>query len=122
MSEDKLKKEYLKFKKTLGKEEVNMKKVYIISGVVIALVAFLFSGIASSNSDWSGGYRYYYDADEDHKGKMRLFTKRKSSWGSMQIGWDRYVGPTPNFFRTGTVNGHSLNKTGTFFIEQEFKF
>ena len=38
----------------------------------------------------------------------------------MQIGWDRYVGPTPNFFRTGTVNGHSLNKTGTFFIEQEF--
>ena len=58
MSEDKLKKEYLKFKKTLGKEEVNMKKVYIISGVVIALVAFLFSGITSSNSDWTGGYRY----------------------------------------------------------------
>tara|TARA_Y100001963_G_scaffold158713_1_gene259330 strand:+ start:152 stop:520 length:369 start_codon:yes stop_codon:yes gene_type:complete len=122
MSEDKLKKEYLRFKKTLGKEEMSMKKIYIIGGVAITLLVLLFSGVVSANSDWSAGYRYYYDADEAHKGKMRLFTKRKSSWGSMQIGWDRYVGNSPNFFRTGTVNGHSLDKTGTFFIEQEFKF
>ena len=98
------------------------KNLYIIIGIGMYCLLLIFSALAKADADYSAGYRYYYDADEAHKGKMRLFGKRKASWGSTKVGWDRYVGNSPNFFRTGTVNGHSLNKTGTFFIEPEFKF
>jgi hypothetical protein len=98
------------------------RNIYITFAIVIGFIMLVLTGTAKANEDWSIGYRYSYDADEAHKGKMRLFGKRKTSWGTMKVGWDRYVGNSPNFFRTGTYDGHSLDKTGIFFVEQEFKF
>jgi len=96
--------------------------LYMIIGIGMYCLLLACASVANADADYSAGYRYSYDADEDHKGQMRLFGKRETSWGSTKIGWDRYVGPRPNFFRTGTVNGNSLNKTGKIFIEQEIKF
>ena len=61
--------EFLQSKKTLHKEIKGMtknKQLYIIVGVVVALMTLLFSGVVSAN-DWSGGYRYYYDGDDKYK-------------------------------------------------------
>ena len=96
--------------------------LYMIIGIGMYCLLLACASVANADSNYSAGYRYYYDADEAHKGKMRLFGKRETLSGITKLGWDRYVGNSPNFFRTGTVNGHSLDKTGTFFIEQEFKF
>ena len=72
---------------------------------------------------WSAGYRYNFDADDNSETKIRLFLKRKSLAGNMvKLAWERRTGAIPNFFKTGTIDGNSLNNFGTFFIEQEYKF
>ena len=117
--------EFLQSKKTLHKEIKGMtknKQLYIIVGVVVALMTLLFSGVVSAN-DWSGGYRYYYDGDDKYKSKLRLFGKYKDMRGhAVKFGWERQTGVIPNFTRTGTYDGHKLDDFGVMFIEQEFKF
>ncbi len=117
--------EFLQSKKTLHKEIKGMtknKQLYIIVGVVVALMTLLFSGVVSAN-DWSGGYRYYYDGDDKYKSKLRLFGKYKDMRGhAVKFGWERQVGVIPNFTRTGTYDGYKLDNFGVMFIEQEFKF
>ncbi len=117
--------EFLQSKKTLHKEIKGMtknKQLYIIVGVVVALMTLLFSGVVSAN-DWSGGYRYYYDGDDKYKSKLRLFGKYKDMRGhAVKFGWERQTGVIPNFTRTGTYDGHKLDNFGVMFIEQEFKF
>ena len=72
---------------------------------------------------WSAGYRYNFDADDNSATRLRLFLKRKSLAGSIvKLAWERQTGTIPNFFKTGTIDGNSLNKFGTFYIEQEYKF
>ena len=72
---------------------------------------------------WSAGYRYNFDTDDNSETKVRLFLKRKSLAGSIvKLAWERQTGTIPNFFKTGTIDGTSLNKFGTFYIEQEYKF
>ena len=78
--------EFLQSKKTLHKEIKGMtknKQLYIIVGVVVALMTLLFSGVVSANN-WSGGYRYYYDGDDKYKSKLRLFGKYKDMRGHLQ--------------------------------------
>ena len=120
--------EFLQSKKTLHKEIKGMtknKQLYIITGVVVALMALLFSGIVSAKelTGWSGGYRYYYDGDDSYKSKLRLFGKYKDIRGhAVKFGWERQTGTIPNFTRSGTYDGHKLDNFGVMFIEQEFKF
>ena len=72
---------------------------------------------------WSAGYRYNLNADDKSATKIRLFLKRKSIVGNViKLAWERRTGHIPNFFRTGTIDGNSLNKWGTIYLEQEFKF
>ena len=72
---------------------------------------------------WSAGYRYNLDADDKSATKIRLFIKRKSILGSVvKMAWERRTGHIPNFFKTGTIDGDSLNRWGTMYIEQEIKF
>ena len=72
---------------------------------------------------WSAGYRYNFDVDNQELSKVRLFIKRKSKAGHIiKFAWERQTGDFPNFFRDGTSEGLSLNKTGAFFIEHEIKF
>ena len=72
---------------------------------------------------WSAGYRYNLDADDKSATKIRLFIKRKSILGSVvKMAWERRTGHIPNFFKTGTIDGDSLNSWGTMYIEQEIKF
>ena len=72
---------------------------------------------------WSAGYRYNLNADDKSATKIRLFIKRKSLTGNVvKLAWERRTGHLPNFFKTGTIDGDSLNKWGTIYIEQEIKF
>ena len=72
---------------------------------------------------WSAGYRYNLNVDDKSATKIRLFLKRKSIVGNViKLAWERRTGHIPNFFRTGTIDGNSLNKWGTIYLEQEFKF
>ena len=72
---------------------------------------------------WSAGYRYNFDVDIQELSKVRLFIKRKSKSGHIiKFAWERQTGEFPNFFKSGTIEGRSLNKTGAFFIEHEIKF
>ena len=72
---------------------------------------------------WSAGYRYNLNADDKSATSIRLFLKRKSIVGNViKLAWERRTGHIPNFFRTGTIDGNSLNKWGTIYLEQEFKF
>tara|TARA_B100000749_G_C18426741_1_gene466061 strand:- start:637 stop:1074 length:438 start_codon:yes stop_codon:yes gene_type:complete len=72
---------------------------------------------------WSAGYRYNLNADDKSATRIRLFLKRKSIVGNViKLAWERRTGHIPNFFRTGTIDGNSLNKWGTIYLEQEFKF
>ena len=72
---------------------------------------------------WSAGYRYDLNADDKAGTKIRLFVKRKSLAGnSIKLAWTRQTGHIPNFFKTGTIDGDSLDNWGSIYIEQEFKF
>jgi hypothetical protein len=72
---------------------------------------------------WSAGYRYYYDHEDNYKSRFRLFLKNKTIEGNItKFGWEKQTGVIPNMFRSGTIDGHQLDKVGTFYIEQEFKF
>ena len=72
---------------------------------------------------WSAGYRYNLNADDKSATRMRLFLKKKSVTGNVvKVAWERQTGQIPNFFKTGTIDGDSLNKWGTIYIEQEIKF
>ena len=72
---------------------------------------------------WSAGYRYNLNADDKSATKIRLFIKRKSLTGNVvKLAWERRTGHLPNFFKTGTIDGDSLNRWGTMYIEQEIKF
>ena len=72
---------------------------------------------------WSAGYRYNLNADDKSATRMRLFLKKKSVTGNVvKMAWERQTGQIPNFFKTGTIDGDSLNKWGTIYIEQEIKF
>ena len=72
---------------------------------------------------WSAGYRYNLNADDKSATRIRLFLKRKSIVGNViKLAWERRTGHIPNFFRTGTIDGNSLNNWGTIYLEQEFKF
>ena len=72
---------------------------------------------------WSAGYRYNLNADDKSETKIRLFLKKKSVAGNVvKVAWERQTGHIPNFFKTGTIDGDSLNKWGTIYIEQEIKF
>ena len=64
---------------------------------------------------WSGGYRYYYDLDEDEKSKLRIFGKYKQKSGStIKFGWDKQTGRN--------LNDWNADDDGVIFFEQEFKF
>ena len=72
---------------------------------------------------WSAGYRYNLNADDKSATKIRLFIKRKSIFGNVvKMAWERRTGHIPNFFKTGTIDGDSLDRWGTMYIEQEIKF
>tara|TARA_B100000315_G_C14400526_1_gene506245 strand:+ start:99 stop:536 length:438 start_codon:yes stop_codon:yes gene_type:complete len=72
---------------------------------------------------WSAGYRYNLNADDKSATRIRLFLKKKSLTGNVvKMAWERQTGHVPNFFETGTIDGVSLNKWGTIYIEQEIKF
>ena len=72
---------------------------------------------------WSAGYRYNLNADDKSATKIRLFIKRKSISGNVvKMAWERRTGHIPNFFKTGTIDGDSLDRWGTMYIEQEIKF
>ena len=72
---------------------------------------------------WSAGYRYNLNADDKSATRIRLFLKKKSLTGNVvKVAWERQTGQIPNFFKTGTIDGDSLNKWGTIYIEQEIKF
>ena len=72
---------------------------------------------------WSAGYRYNLNADDKSATRMRLFLKKKSVTGNVvKMAWERQTGHIPNFFKTGTIDGDSLNQWGTIYIEQEIKF
>jgi hypothetical protein len=72
---------------------------------------------------WSAGYRYNFNVDVEELSTLKLFIKRKSRKGhSIKMAWERQTGSYPNFFKAGTIDGVSLNRTGVFSIEQEIKF
>ena len=72
---------------------------------------------------WSASYRYNFDVDDQELSRLRLFLERKSKSGHIiKFALERQTGGFPNFFRDGTSEGLSLNKTGAFFIEHEIKF
>ena len=72
---------------------------------------------------WSAGYRYNLNADDKSATRIRLFLKKKSVTGNVvKMAWERQTGHIPNFFKTGTIDGDSLNQWGTIYIEQEIKF
>ena len=92
--------------------------------LIILVVLFSFKSLAeqkkkgfSTLPGWSGGYRYYYDLDEDEKSKLRLFGKYKQKTGNtIKFGWDRQTGKDINQFDS------NVDDDGIIFFEQEFKF
>ena len=87
---------------------------------ILIFIIFVFSfqsfgGGYSTLPGWSAGYRYYFDLDEDHKSKLRLFGKYKQKSGNtLKFGWDKQTGKD--------LNGWNANDDGVVFFEQEFKF
>ena len=103
------------------------KIAYIIAAILVGIIIigsiFGHSTKASESNDsiqtgqWSAGYRYYFDMDEDEKSKLRLFSKYKQRSGNtFKIGWDRQTGKDMNQFET------NIDDDGVIFFEQEFKF
>ena len=61
--------------------------------LIILVVLFSFKSLAeqkkkgfSTLPGWSGGYRYYYDLDEDEKSKLRLFDHTKATYPNKVFG------------------------------------
>ena len=91
--------------------------------LIILVVLFSFKSLSeekkkgfSTLPGWSGGYRYYYDLDEDEKSKLRLFGKYKQKTGNtIKFGWDKQTGKDLNSWNAD-------DDDGVVFFEQEFKF
>ena len=73
------------------------KTAYIIAAILVGIIVLgsIFgpstkeaeSNDSIQTGQWSAGYRYYFDMDEDEKSKLRLFGKYKQSDGdSFKIG------------------------------------
>tara|TARA_R110002012_G_scaffold102879_1_gene242597 strand:+ start:71 stop:427 length:357 start_codon:yes stop_codon:yes gene_type:complete len=103
------------------------KTAYIIAAILVGIIVLgsIFgpstkeaeSNDSIQTDQWSAGYRYYFDMDEDEKSKLRLFGKYKQSDGdSFKIGWTRETGKDLNQFKT------NIDDDGVIFFEQEFKF
>ena len=90
--------------------------------LIILIVLFSFQSLSeekekgfSTLPGWSGGYRYYYDLDEDQESKLRLFGKYKQRSGStIKFGWTKQTGKD--------FNSWNADDDGVVFFEQEFKF
>lgn len=103
----------------------NKKIAYIIAAILLGII-ILGSIISKPTKEaeanegsgtWSGGYRYYYDMDENDKSKLRLFGKYKQADGdAFKIGYDRQVGKDLNQFE------RNPDDDGVIFFEQEWKF
>ena len=103
------------------------KIAYIIAAILVGIIiigSIFGPGTKEAEANdsiqtgqWSAGYRYYFDMDEDQKSKLRLFSKYKQSDGdSFKIGWTRETGKDLNQFKT------NIDDDGVIFFEQEFKF
>jgi|TARA_E500000318_G_C3507593_1_gene190970 hypothetical protein len=113
--------------KTEATTNKTKKIAYIIAAILlgIILIGSIFgpstkeaeANDSIQTGQWSAGYRYYFDMDEDQKSKLRLFGKYKQSDGdSFKIGWTRQTGKDMNQFET------NIDDDGVIFFEQEFKF
>ena len=103
------------------------KTAYIIAAIIVGIIVLgsifgpgtkeVEANDSIQTGQWSAGYRYYFDMDEDQKSKLRLFGKYKQSDGdSFKIGWTRQTGKDMNQFET------NIDDDGVIFFEQEFKF
>ena len=122
-----VKKYKTKLQKLMLTYPYNIKKSWIVVGVITAIIvlALLFGKPKPAEANegystlpgWSVGYRYYFDMDEAEKSHIRLFSKYKQKDGdSFKIGWDRQTGKDLNQFNT------NIDDDGVIFFEQEFKF
>jgi|TARA_R110002020_G_scaffold145974_1_gene320377 hypothetical protein len=98
--------------------------IIIVAGIIIGGSIFMkpsteaeANETVTATGQWSAGYRYYFDMDEDEKSKLRLFGKYKQASGNtFKLGWDRQTGKDMNQFDT------NIDDDGVIFFEQEFKF
>ena len=102
-------------------EKPSSKGLALLLGIIFILIIFSMLGqpkeAESDEGQWSGGYRYYYDMDEDDKSKLRLFGKYKQGNGNaIKFGWDRQIGKDLNLFDL------NIDDDGIIFFEQEIKF
>ena len=113
--------------KTKATTNKTTKIAYIIAAILVGIIIIgsIFgpstkeaeANDSIQTGQWSAGYRYYFDMDEDQKSKLRLFSKYKQSDGdSFKIGWTRQTGKDMNQFKT------NIDDDGVIFFEQEFKF
>jgi hypothetical protein len=110
-----------------NKKRSKKKVAWFITGVIttVIILGSIFSCALDAKAangystlpGWSGGYRYYFDMDEDEKSKLRLFGKYKQvSGNTIKFGWDRQTGKDINQFDS------NVDDDGIIFFEQEFKF
>ena len=101
------------------------KIAYIIAAILVGIIIIgsIFgpstkeaeSNDSIQTGQWSAGYRYYFDMDEDEKSKLRLFSKYKQRSGNtFKIGWERQTGKDMYQFET------NIDADGVIFFDQEF--
>ena len=113
--------------KTEATTNKTKKIAYIIAAILVGiiLIGSIFgpstkeaeANDSIQTGQWSAGYRYYFDMDEDEKSHIRLFSKYKQKSGdTFKLGWNRQTGKDMNQFET------NIDDDGVIFFEQEFKF
>ena len=112
--------------KTEATTNKTKKIAYIIAAILVGiiLIGSIFgpstkeaeANDSIQTGQWSAGYRYYFDMDEDQKSKLRLFGKYKQSDGdSFKIGWTRETGKDLDQFKT------NIDEERVMFFEREEK-
>ena len=113
--------------KTEATTNKTTKIAYIIAAILVGIIIIgsIFgpstkeaeANESIQTGQWSAGYRYYFDMDEDEKSHIRLFSKYKQKNGdTFKLGWNRQTGKDMNQFET------NIDDDGVIFFEQEFKF
>jgi len=113
--------------KTEATTNKTKKIAYIIAAILVGIIiigSIFGPGTKEAEANdsiqtgqWSAGYRYYFDMDEDEKSHIRLFSKYKQKNGdTFKLGWNRQTGKDMNQFET------NIDDDGVIFFEQEFKF